>query len=129
MKDFYLNLCSKSSVFNTNTGSEFTVSLRPPVYLSGSWTCAVTEMLLPKATTIKVKCLLANFIQSSVVGETRRPALRVFFSENQHLTFTPEYIPVTDQLLDTLVFELVDEKGNNLALSGETYLRLHFKQW
>ena len=64
-----------------------------------------------------------------MVGETRRPVLCVFFSKNQHLTFSPEYIPVTDQLLDTLVFELVDEKGNHLELSGETHLRLHFIQW
>lgn len=129
MKDFYLNLSSTSSVYKANTASEFTVALRPQVDLTGSWACAVTEILLPKDTTLKTKYLLASFIKSSVVGETRRPVLRVFFSNSQHLTFGPEYIPVTDQLLDTLVFEIVDDKGNNLALSGETHLRLHFTQW
>ena len=129
MKDFYLNLSSKSSVFKTNTASEFTVALRPEVPLTGHWACSVVELLLPKATSLKAKYLLANFIASSVVGETRRPVLRVFFSGNQHIEFCKEYIQVTDQLLDTLVFELVDEKGNHLALSGETHLRLHFTQW
>ena len=129
MKDFYLNLSSQSSVFRANSAAEFTVAMHPQVYLTGSWACAVTEILLPKATTLKPKYLLANFIKSSVVGETRRPVLRVFFSKNQHLTFGPEYIPVTDQLLDTLVFALVDEKNNTLALSGETHLRLHFVKW
>lgn len=129
MKDFYLNLSSKSSIFKSNTASEFTIALRPEIHLSGEWAVGLVEIFLPKATTLKTKYLLANFIKSSVVGETRRPVLRVIYDKKQHLIFSPEYIPVTDKLLDTLVFELVDNQGNLIQLTGETQLRLHFVKW
>ena len=129
MKDFYLNLSSISSVFKTNTASEFSVAVRPEINLSGNWSVALVEMLLPKATLLKPKYFLASFIESSIVGETRRSVLRVIFNSNQHLNFNPEYIPVRDHLLDTLCFELVDDKGNIIPLTGETHIRLHFTKW
>lgn len=129
MKDFYLTLSSKSSVFKANTASEFTIALRPDLPLTGNWSAGLVEILLPKETTLKPKYLLANFIASSIVGETRRPVLRTFYQKEKHIQFNLEYIPVTDRLLDTLVFELVDEKGTHLVLEGETYIRLHFVQW
>ena len=129
MKDFYLTLSSKSSVFKANTPSEFTIVLRPEIQLTGNWSVGLVEIVLPKETTLKPKYLLANFIASSVVGETRRPVLRTFYKIEKHIQFNLEHIPVTDRLLDTLVFELVDEEGTHLALQGETYIRLHFVQW
>lgn len=129
MNDFYLTLSSKSTVFKSNTASEFTVVLRPSIHLTGNWGVGLVELFLPKATSLKTKHLLANFIASSVVGETRCSALRIFYEADQHIKFSPEYIPVTDQLLDTLTFELVDDQRTNLGLSGETQVRLHFVKW
>jgi len=129
MKGFYLNLSSKSSIYKTNTAVEFTVALRPEITLTGNWGVGLIEILLPSETTLKTKYLLANFIQTSVVGETRRSVLRVIYDNKQHISCSPEYIPVTDKLLDTLVFELVDAEGDTLELTGVTQLRLHFMPW
>ena len=132
---FYLTLSSKSSVYKDNTASSFTVQLRPEENLKGFWSVALVELFLPKATELKQKYITANFIQSSVLGETRQPVLRVFYDEAQHLTFSPEYIQVIDRLLDTLVFEIKDGEGDLINFGkdeegpGETQLRLHFMPW
>ena len=132
---FYLTLTSKSSVYKDNTPSSFIVQLRPEVSLKGFWSVALVEMFLPKETELKPKYVTANFIQSSVFGESKQPVLRVFYDDKQHVTFTPEYIQVIDKLLDTLEFEIKDDEGNTLEFgtkdeegveTGETHLRLHF---
>ena len=132
---FYLTLTSKSSVYKDNTTSSFIVQLRPEVSLKGFWSVALVELFLPKETELKPKYVTANFIQSSVVGESKQPVLRVFYDDKQHVTFAPEYIQVIDRLLDTLEFEIKDEEGNTLdfgtkdeegVTTGETHLRLHF---
>ena len=132
---FYLTLTSKSSVYKDNTTSSFIVQLRPEVSLKGFWSVALVEMFLPKETELKPKYVTANFIQSSVFGESKQPVLRVFYDDKQHVTFTPEYIQVIDRLLDTLEFEIKDDEGNTLEFgtkdeegveTGETHLRLHF---
>ncbi len=126
MTSFYLNLSSKSSIYTTNTASSFIVQLRPEIKLPGRWKCALVELFLPKQTTLKPKYITANFIQSSVVGETRHKVLRVVFDKERHLTFSPEYLEVTDRVLDSLKFEIVDDAGV-LKLTGETHIRLHFE--
>lgn len=128
MKDFYLNLSSKSTIYKLNTAASFTIAIRPEIKLTGSWTVALVELFLPAKTQLKAKYITANFIQLSVVGETRRPVLRVAYEDSRHIVFAPEYLPVTDQLLDTLEFEVRDDK-DLLEISGETQLRLHFISW
>ncbi len=132
---FYLTLTSKSSVYKDNTPSSFIVQLRPEVSLKGFWSVALVELFLPKETELKPKYVTANFIQSSVIGESKQPVLRVFYDDKQHVTFAPEYIQVLDRLLDTLEFEIKDEEGNAIdfgakdeegSTTGETHLRLHF---
>jgi len=129
MKGFYLNVSSISSIYKSNTAASFTVAVQPVELLKGNWGVALVEVFLPSATSLKPKYVLANFIESTVVGETRRQVLRVVYEKKRHLTFSPEYYRVTDRILDTLEFELVDSKGTLLNITGETQLRLHFSPW
>jgi len=129
MKGFYLNVSSISSIYKSNTAASFTFGLQPVELLKGNWYVALVEMFLPSATSLKPKYVLTNFIESSVVGETRRQVLRVVYEKKRHLTFSPEYYRVTDKILDTLEFELIDSKGILLDIAGETQVRLHFAPW
>ena len=129
MKGFYLHVSSKSSIYRDNTAASFTVSIQPERVLTGNWYVTLVEMFLPSATELKPKYVLANFIESTVVGETRRQLLRVVYEKKRHLTFSPEYYRVTDKILDTLEFELIDDKGALLNITGETQIRLHFAPW
>ncbi len=133
---FYLTLSSKSSVYKDNTPSSFTVQLRPELTLKGFWSVALVDLFLPKATELKPKSITANFIQSSIVGETRQSVLRVFYDDKQHISFSPEYIQVIDRILDTLEFEIKNDEGDLIDFKyeegsgpGETQLRLHFMPW
>ena len=135
---FYLTLSSKSSVYKDNTASSFTVQLRPELILKGFWSVALVDLFLPKATKLKPKSITANFIQSSIVGETRQQVLRVFYDDKQHISFSPEYIQVIDRILDTLEFEIKNEEGDTFDFGAkdeegsgqeETQLRLHFMPW
>ena len=126
MASFYLNLCSKSSLYKLNTASSFVVHLQPEIKLPGKWKCALVELFLPQQTTLKPKYITANFIQSSIVGESRRKLLRTVYEKKRHLTFSLEYLEVTDKVLDSLQFEIFDESGL-LKLTGETHIRLHFE--
>ena len=127
MTSFYLNLTSKSAVYNSNTASSFIVHLQPEIKLEGRWECALVELFLPSQTTLKAKYITANFIQSSVVGESRHKVLRTVYEKKRHLTFSPEYLEVTDNVLDSLKFEISDESGV-LKLTGDTHIRLHFQR-
>ena len=129
MKGFYLHVSSKSSIYRDNTAASFTVSIQPERVLTGNWYVALVEMFLPTATELKPKYVLANFIESTVVKETRRQLLRVVYEKKRHLTFSSQYLQVTDKILDTLEFQLVDNKGTLLNLTGETQLTLHFAPW
>ena len=129
MKGFYLHVSSKSSIYRDNTAASFTVSIQPERVLTGNWYVTLVEMFLPSATELKPKYVLANFIESTVVGETRRQLLRVVYEKKRHLTFASQYLQVTDKILDTVEFELVDNKGTLLNITGETQLTLHFAPW
>ena len=129
MKGFYVHVSSKSSIYRDNTASSFTVSIQPERVLTGNWYVTLVEMFLPSATELKPKYVLANFIESTVVGETRRQLLRVVYEKKRHLTFASQYLQVTDKILDTVEFELVDNKGTLLNITGETQLTLHFAPW
>ena len=129
MKGFYLHVSSKSSIYRDNTAASFTVSIKPERVLHGNWYVALVEMFLPSATELKPKYVLANFIESTVVKETRRQLLRVVYEKKRHLTFSSQYLQVTDKILDTLEFQLVDNKGTLLNITGETQLTLHFAPW
>jgi len=129
MKGFYVHVSSKSSIYRDNTAASFTVSIQPERVLTGNWYVTLVEMFLPSATELKPKYVLANFIESTVVGETRRQLLRVVYEKKRHLTFASQYLQVTDKILDTVEFELVDNKGTLLNITGETQLTLHFAPW
>jgi len=129
MKGFYLHVSSISSIYKSNTAASFTVAVQPVQLLKGNWYVAMVEMFLPSSTALKPKYVIANFIESSAVGETRRQVLRVVYEKKRHLTFSPEYYRVTDKILDTLEFELIDDKGALLNITGETQIRLHFAPW
>ncbi len=126
MASFYLNLRSKSTLYKTNTASSFIVQLQPEIKLQGRWKCALVELFLPEKTTLKPKYITANFIQSSVVGESRHKLLRIVYEGKRHITVNPEYLEVTDKVLDSLQFEIADDTGL-LKLTGETHIRLHFE--
>ena len=128
MSSFYLNLTSKSNIYTTNTGSSFIVHLKPEIKLEGKWKCALVELFLSEQTTLKPKYITANFIQSSVVGESRHKVLRTVYEKKRHLTFSPEYLDVTDNVLDSLQFEITDDSGGVLKLTGDTHIRLHFQR-
>ena len=127
MSSFYLNLTSKSSLYKANTASSFIVQLQPEIKLQGRWKCALVELFLPEKTTLKPKYITTNFIQSSVVGESRHKLLRMVYEGKRHITFSPEYLEVTDNVLDSLQFEIADDSGI-LKLTGETHIRLHFQK-
>ena len=127
MSSFYLNLSSKSSLYKSNTASSFIVHLQPEIKLPDKWKCAIVELFLPEKTTLKPKYITANFIQSSVVGESRHKLLRIVYEGKRHITLLPEYLEVTDKVLDSLQFEIADNSGV-LKLTGETHIRLHFTQ-
>jgi len=129
MKGFYVHVSSKSSIYRDNTAASFTVSIQPERVLTGNWYVTLVEMFLPSATELKPKYVLANFIESTVVKETRRQLLRVVYEKKRHLTFASQYLQVTDKILDTLEFGLVDNKGGFLNITGETQLTLHFAPW
>ena len=127
MSSFYLNLTSKSSIYKTNTPSSFIVQIQPEIKLQGKWKCALVELFLPEKTTLKPKYITANFIESSVVGQSRHKLLRMVYEGKRHITFNPEYLDVTDKVLDALQFEITDDAGV-LKLSGESHLRIHFQK-
>ena len=129
MNGFYLNVSSTSSIYNSNVAASFTVGIQPVRELKGNWGVALVEMFLPSATVLKPKYVLANFIESTVVGESRRQVLRVVYEKEQHIAFSREYYRVTDTILDTLEFELIDSSGSLWDITGETQLRLHFAPW
>ena len=126
MASFYLNLKSKSTLYKRNTASSFIVQLQPEIKLQGRWKCALVELFLPEKTTLKPEYITSNFIQSSVVGESRHKLLRIVYEGKRHITVNPEYLEVTDKVLDSLQFEIVDDTGL-LKLIGETHIRLHFE--
>lgn len=126
MSSFYLNLTSKSSVYKSNTASSFIAHIQPEIKLTGRWKCALVELFLPEKTTLKPKYITANFIQSSVVGESRHKLLRIVYEGKRHITLLPEYLEVTDKVLDSLQFEIADDSGV-LKITGETHIRLHFE--
>ena len=126
MSGFYLNLTSKSKIYSTtNTASSFRVLLPSEIDLKGKWECALIELFLPGQTTLKPKYITTNFLDLSVVGEHVQRLLRVFYEKKRHLTFSPEYYPVSSDRLYELTFDIFDET-DALKISGETQLKLHF---
>ena len=125
MSAFYLNLTSKSKIHSTNTASSFRVQLPSEIVLKGKWECALIELFLPVQTTLKPKYITTNFLELSVVGEHMHRLLRTFYEKKRHLTFSPEYYPVSSDRLYELQFEISDGT-DALKITGETQLKLHF---
>ena len=133
MDDFYVNLSSKATVFTKNSANNFTVQFKPEIPLNGTFHVALVEIFMPtpKIKKLKAKYLLANFISSSIVGESSHRLLKVIYSYDNHVQFSSEYIKVTDSFLDTLTFEFVDDESNRIEFEeGNVEIRLHFmKKW
>ena len=132
--DFYMHLSSaKSKVFGSNTSNNFNIQLGCELSLKGRYSVSLTEIVMPspKNKEIQAKYLTCNFVKPSIINQSAKPVLRVIYQNEEHIEFSPQYIPVSNNLLSILSFEVLDSKSNRIKFEdGDIELVLHFlKRW